>query len=1046
MNDPTMNANERLRPSQVVMLSLVLATLAGGFLLLSAAESATLVDGARPWREDSPLRAVVQLLCLDYRFPTIHAGDVKSLILATGAGLAALVLGIALAVGSTGPQELGTETAQAAGQVDAAVFHGRSPWRADVMSPWGAAQWLAGLFLLWSLASARWSAAPNLANGATALVGMSLLWSVSIAYGLGRAGGRIAAGFLVIVTALTAAVAIWYFYGRNPLLRAKFPMGNPSFLATCLIPGVLVCAAQLAGRAAAWMQTLRAEARGVSPEAGRPPFGRLVVGTVAGVLVLALTLWAFSLTGSRGPAMGLGTGTLAVVFFALRGRAKLVPSSVAAILLAAAAIYFVGQSKDTAFASRAFTIRFRLYSWSYAWRMFLENPISGHGQGGFALRGDSFAVRDVLDDPPVFEARIAHAHNEWLETLADLGIVGLGLQLSTLLLSLWAGVLALRRGPPPAARWTLIGLQASLVGLVVAECFGVGMRVAEVPVAFYTVLGLLWAMSAPSSVTPLSRWCTTAGRRWVAGAIGCLLGLAVPAMAQQDFHAALQARSIDQLIEQGDFEQALASAERARGSLNPQRALVGMLRLAEAHMLIAGRLQQRAADREGRSQSLSGPAAEQLVALAAEDRARSDDHCKAGSGALKELIARAPGFFNHGRVEYLLYLIQAANAAARNDPQRRELLLNARTALERELDRQPFEPSLAADLVAVCSEASEPLDVRVQWQVLSRPLRYHALTPPYLAVVGQMAADPDFATRFEPIIEAARQDANRLLVASEPQPAGQPPAPADIEPFLPERLRLGASLYFRRGDYDQASDTLRLAEDVYNRLGLRHTLGAASASAELADSRFFQDPQRPDRAIEAAQRAIDLAPASLAGRKLQAGIQQRLVDYLLAANNEAEARTVLAETGLPNVSDEILNDELGLRYRRLCESLLRRRLAYLLRQSPNDLLPRLRSWSTRAIELRPEDPVAYYVAADLAFHAGDCAATEEHLRQALAAGMDAFEALRFLEVACEKRKDCAGLCELFESLDRLRQLQQDAGDATNAPAPSEPQEPGTLPP
>ncbi len=85
-----------LRPLHVVMIFLVSMTVAGGFLLLSAAESTTLVDGAVEWYAESPLRAVVQLLCLNYQFPTINAGEVKGFILAIGAGLAVLSLGVAV--------------------------------------------------------------------------------------------------------------------------------------------------------------------------------------------------------------------------------------------------------------------------------------------------------------------------------------------------------------------------------------------------------------------------------------------------------------------------------------------------------------------------------------------------------------------------------------------------------------------------------------------------------------------------------------------------------------------------------------------------------------------------------------------------------------------------------------------------------------------------------------------------------------------------------------------------------------------------------------
>ena len=86
-----------LGPLQVALILLVGGVVGGGCLLLSAAESVTQIDGALAWQEESLLRAVVRLLCLDYRFPTIHPGDVKMFILAVGAGVGLIAFAIGLA-------------------------------------------------------------------------------------------------------------------------------------------------------------------------------------------------------------------------------------------------------------------------------------------------------------------------------------------------------------------------------------------------------------------------------------------------------------------------------------------------------------------------------------------------------------------------------------------------------------------------------------------------------------------------------------------------------------------------------------------------------------------------------------------------------------------------------------------------------------------------------------------------------------------------------------------------------------------------------------
>ena len=102
--------------------------------------------------------------------------------------------------------------------------------------------------------------------------------------------------------------------------------------------------------------------------------------------------------------------------------------------------YLLGTADAFSPTGRSPTLRLRLYAWQYAWRLFTERPFTGHGQAGFVRLGDSFTVEDVLADPLVFESRISHAHNEWLEVLADLGSVGLVLLAAGLLLTLRAGM------------------------------------------------------------------------------------------------------------------------------------------------------------------------------------------------------------------------------------------------------------------------------------------------------------------------------------------------------------------------------------------------------------------------------------------------------------------------------------------------------------------------------------------------------------------------------------------------------------------------------
>ena len=116
---------------------------------------------------------------------------------------------------------------------------------------------------------------------------------------------NIATRFFLGIIVVTALLAVWYYYGRNPGLRAMFPFGNPTFLSAALIPGIVLCVAFM----------------------GKIIFDVVVEHRKLPVLLLLLIImaggfcvWSFYLARSRGPTVGLLYAVMAMLFFALRGR------------------------------------------------------------------------------------------------------------------------------------------------------------------------------------------------------------------------------------------------------------------------------------------------------------------------------------------------------------------------------------------------------------------------------------------------------------------------------------------------------------------------------------------------------------------------------------------------------------------------------------------------------------------------------------------------------------------------------------------------------
>lgn len=968
------------RPLHVVLMVILLVTVGGSSLLLSAAESATPVDGAIEWSVESPLRAVVQLLCLNYAYPTIHAGDVKAAILGFGAGLALLAFAVSVVMRRTGDDDAEPVGAE----VQAAGGLGRVQLPSVV-----AAQILFGMYLVWSFASAGWSAAPRLAIGGSIILLIQFVWALAVGVGLPRRGVRVAAWGMLVIGVVTALAAIWYFYGRNPTIRAKFPSGNPNFLAASLLPAMLLGVA-LVGGSIGWA---RAKSKRLNP---------LIPASIL-VSVVACG-WAFKLADSRGAQFGLVIGAISIALFVLRGRARLAPLLLIGLTIVGSWMYYNSMADAASPTGRSATIRFRSYAWSYAWRLFEERPLLGHGQSGYVLLGDSKAIADVEGDPQVFEARIAHAHSEWLEVLADLGSIGFVLLAGALLLTFYAGVQASAEMKSAGDRWLLAGCFASLAGLCVSECFGVGLRVGDVPTFFYTSLGLCWAISSDRPGLLAARISRSVAARWATVAIAAPMGLAALVLSQADFASARSAFRVDDLLDRGDLDAAVDQANRGVSALNADRALANLLRLGKAHMRAAGKLLERAEDRASRAHA-TDVVDQRLVALADEDRQMSQAHLVAASQALEQLQVLSPNYFNYGRVWYGLNLIGARHAAHRGDQAQRDLFIAAAAdAIGRELLRQPFDPALAVEFVRL---TAGQLDLDRVLHTLARPLRLHRINAAYFDLLSVLAGDPQFASNFEPFRAQAENPSQAT-----------PDAPSDpLAPWAPEVLRIAAAVSFASGDYAAAKQQLESAVSKYEPIEANAGMALASAYAELADSCFFLDPVDPTAAIKAAERSLEKSPESLTGRALADTVRSRLVDYWLAAGDESRATQALrAMANTSAVDDRTVQRELGSRYARIAYSMLQRPIGGVLRQPAAELRPKLDSWVARALELTPEDYLAHYLSADLQFLSGDPSGAAASLRKALQAGLPVNAALQFLQVALSQNADNAELAALRKEI------------------------------
>jgi len=116
----------------------------------------------------------------------------------------------------------------------------------------------------------------------------------------------------------------------------------------------------------------------------------------------------------------------------------------------------------------------RIMTWRGAWGIFRSHPLWGAGPGTFQIyvpqhRSPQFYTMGVA-------VIIDHAHNEFLEVMADTGIIGLGLFLWLAVGYVWVVVKVMRSAGDDYWRYLVAGLLAGLVAFMIQNLAGVTMR------------------------------------------------------------------------------------------------------------------------------------------------------------------------------------------------------------------------------------------------------------------------------------------------------------------------------------------------------------------------------------------------------------------------------------------------------------------------------------------------------------------------------------------------------------------------------------------
>jgi O-antigen ligase len=285
-------------------------------------------------------------------------------------------------------------------------------------------------------------------------------------------------------------------------------------------------------------------------------------GTIAGGVILAVAAsLAMALAAlaslSRGGTLALAAGAsclLALRLFRVRGRGALVATLAPALVLGGVLVGIVPQEAHERMRSLS-GASFRLDTWKDTLRLAASSPLVGHGLGAFHDAYPRFKRGHGI-------VRVEHAENDYLETLAETGALGLGLALAGIALLVANAGRSDGDVPGAVVRGIRQGAVAALAALSVHSLVDFNLRIPS-NAALAALAAAAAAAAAGKRPRPLSRPLAVA---LAFGAVALALATARPPQRPGLLaRAELQGAASAVLPAQGQLrlERASATLERA---------------------------------------------------------------------------------------------------------------------------------------------------------------------------------------------------------------------------------------------------------------------------------------------------------------------------------------------------------------------------------------------------------------------------------------------------------------------------------------------------
>ena len=222
----------------------------------------------------------------------------------------------------------------------------------------------------------------------------------------------------------------------------------------------------------------------------RKRYERIILGVSIVLMFIALR-YSYSRSGWVGfLAAILVVGMLLVIKFKIGKKKALLILISLLILSTPLVIAKLPKLQRELTTIRGVPIKARLLIYQGTLSMIKERPLLGSGIGNFSIFYPEYRRPEQTIIQPPQEIMVKHAHNEFLEMGAEMGLIGMAL-------FLWIVVAFFKRGFSyfkSMSDTIILGCLAGLAGILVTNLISVNLRFVSSAVLFWFILGLTMAL------------------------------------------------------------------------------------------------------------------------------------------------------------------------------------------------------------------------------------------------------------------------------------------------------------------------------------------------------------------------------------------------------------------------------------------------------------------------------------------------------------------------------------------------------------------------